>query len=80
MKKALLISVTLLVGAVHGTPTLAASSCTDAYNRCLSNAVSLGWSIAETARNCSNKRAKCLDTGCWFANRKGVNVCGHSKQ
>jgi hypothetical protein len=78
MQKTLLIAATLL--GMSEMPAMAATSCTDHYNGCLSNAVSLGWTVAETARNCSNKRSKCLNTGCWFANRKGVNVCGLPKQ
>jgi hypothetical protein len=69
----------LLVGLMSQTPTLA-MSCSDHMNQCLSMAPTRGWSNAEAARNCNRKRMKCLNTGCWFTNGKGINQCGHSKQ
>jgi hypothetical protein len=79
MQKALLILATLLVGVMSAVPAMA-MSCTDHYNKCISNAPTLGWSVQETARNCNNKRMKCLNTGCWFVNREGTTKCGASKQ
>jgi len=77
MQRTLLIVATLLVCF---TGAAVAQSCTEQLSKCISNAPTLGWTAAESARNCNNKRMKCLQTGCWFINRQGTNRCGLAKQ